>query len=151
MVSYHAYLSARRDSSFRETSLSEFIRDPDVGLQTWGEHFRSWVDQADVLITYEGLKADAFTEIQQVLEGLEIDPIKPEVLRSAIERSSFERVRQVEKDSGRHDEHRFDPEYSFARSGEVGQWRKNMNRDDVEYVEKFIQSRGLQSLIREKR
>lgn len=149
MVSYHAYLSARRDTRFREVSLSEFIRDPEVGLPAWGSHVRNWLHQADTIITYENFKSDAVSEMRRVLKSFNLEHIESDVLQAAVSLSTFERVRQFEERSGRHDEDRFDSDFKFTRSGAVGQWQHVMSESDRKYLNHLMQKWGLQSLYRE--
>jgi hypothetical protein len=86
--------------------LKQFVEDfiagrPASGWGTWAENVASWIfarRQSDkfLLLRYEDMIKDTTAELARIAEFMGIDPA-PERLQKAIERSSAERMRDLEK------------------------------------------------------
>jgi hypothetical protein len=125
MVSrYH--LVRDRLGSFDGT-FAEFIRHPSYGLDSWFRHYLSWRDRWILVLRYEDLLANPRPEFDRLLRTLRVS-CPDELVDEAIERSSFQHMRQVEQrrrptatDASR-----------FYRAGSSGQWSRYF--DDADEV-----------------
>ena len=92
----------------------------------WGEHVLSWVDGGTrdlLLVRYEDLKFDTVGELRRVLAFLGT-PVTEETLLSAVRRSEFKRMQELERE-----QHHLcptlahtDPSIPFIRSGRNAQF-----------------------------
>lgn len=129
MVSrYH--LLRDRTGTF-DGSFNEFIRDRELGIESWFRHYVSWRDHWDLVVRYEDMLAEPHREFGRLLDR--IGARCPEnLLREAVARSSFQHMQQAEKQR--------EPSVPggglFYRSGSSGQWSAYFSDDDVaHYVE----------------
>ncbi len=128
------------------TSLSEFIRDSKFGVDKWCNHVQEWISKADVVIRYEDLKRNPVLTIQRVLQELGLCHIDEYIVVQAIERSSFDRMKNAEREKGRVREDDFDTGYQFMRKGKMGEWKKRLDRDDVKYIRTLLRKSDLISI-----
>jgi len=124
--------------------LSDFIRTPVGGLDSLLTFYNIWAHEANeprdfLLLTYEDLHRDTVGEFTRLLDFLGITNYKEELVKTAVEQSSFQNMRKMEKDSsiGRNrmrprDEK--DPRTFKTREGKTGGYREHMAAEDVEYV-----------------
>lgn len=134
MVSYYQMAQATKASWGRfEGDFSTFLRHPRFGLEAWFRHYVSWQPIATTQVTYEALRGDTLTELQRVLNELNIS-VKQEVLTQAIERASFDRMQRVEKAVGIGNR-RFDETFQFVRSGKSGGWGDHFQPADLSYYQ----------------
>lgn len=131
MVSYYHFVKARKNNPF-SGSFSEFIRHPRYGLASCIDHYFSWMPITDYTIHYEKMKKDAFAEMKNAFQVLNIE-FKDDILRQAIENSSLERMRSAQKKSGLPGKERFDKSFLVARKGITGQWPDYFTQDDLTY------------------
>ncbi len=112
-----------------------------AGWGTWGENVASWVYARGarpgfLLLRYEDLKADPGRELARISEFLGI-PASPEQMRAAIERSSADRMREMEKTQGKNwvttKDKRSD--IPFVRTASVGGWKSNLQTEPVAKIE----------------
>ena len=128
-----------------ETTLEQFIQ-PFLAGETssygsWWEHAASWIgprygNPAFLLVRYEDLLADPIVETAKVAEFLGIKADE-ERLRTAVERSSADRMRQLEKQdadkwTGTKNTMK---EIPFVRSAKSGGWKESLPRPLVEEIE----------------
>ena len=108
---------------------------------TWGENVASWVYARGarpgfLLLRYEDMKAQPDRELARIAEFLGI-PASPELLRAAIERSSADRMREMEKTQGENwvttKDKRSD--IPFVRTASVGGWKTNLQTEPVAKIE----------------
>ena len=108
---------------------------------TWGENVASWVYARGarpgfLLLRYEDMKAHPDHELARIAEFLGI-PASPELLRAAIERSSADRMREMEKTQGENwvttKDKRSD--IPFVRTASVGGWKTNLQTEPVAKIE----------------
>ena len=99
---------------------------------TWGENVASWVHTRKgqpgfLLLRYEDMQEDAARELAKVARFLGIDPA-PERLAAAVERSSADRMRSMEKTQGEQwvatKDKRSD--IPFVRTATSGLWREKL-------------------------
>jgi Sulfotransferase domain len=110
-------------------------------LGSWAEHVTSWMStrhnhEGFVLIRYEDLMKDTRCELERVARLLGIEPT-PERLQRAVERSSADRMRQLENSEGgkwlptrytRQDQ-------PFVRKATSGDWKTVLPEKTVAYLE----------------
>jgi hypothetical protein len=129
MVSrYH--LLRDRVGTFNGT-FNEFMRDPELGLETWFRHYVSWRDHWGLVIRYEDMLANPQREFSRLLDEIGAD-CPEDMVRKAIERSSFQHMQDNEKQR-KPTAHQGG---LFYRSGSSGQWAGYFSDDDfAEYAD----------------
>jgi hypothetical protein len=140
MVSYYSYLNARTEKNEISSDISQFIRSKEYGLPAWYNHYISWIDKCDISITYKELKISEKIALQKILKEFEIDNISNKELSKSIERSKFDKMRRIEEDKGRPqaNDKVFNSDHKFTRKGEVGSGTKELNKNDIEYIDDFL-------------
>lgn len=134
MVSYYKFLVGLGEFS---GSISELIRSPKYGIETWVKHVHEWhggspVDLRIVFIRYEDLKLNIFATLKKMYETMGF-AIPDEVLHAAIKESSFDKMKQLQDDwnfGGRPAADNF----TFMRKGESGAWGHDLTADDEIYI-----------------
>jgi hypothetical protein len=108
---------------------------------TWGENVASWVFARSarpgfLLLRYEDMKARPEEQLGRVAEFLGIEA-SPELLKITLERSSAERMREMEKTQGKDwvttKNKRSD--IPFIRTASAGGWKTNMQAESVAKIE----------------
>jgi hypothetical protein len=112
-----------------------------AGWGTWGENVASWIYARGarpgfLLLRYEDMKARPDRELARIAEFLGI-PASPELRRTALERSSADRMREMEKTQGKDwvttKDKRSD--IPFVRTASVGGWKTNLQTEPVAKIE----------------
>lgn len=112
---------------------------PRVG--SWGDHVTSWLStrrgkEGFLLLRYEDMLADPAREMEKVAQLLGIDPTAERVAR-AVELSSAERMRRLEKEQGgkwvQTKYTRLDK--NFVRKAGSGDWREVLPAESVRVIE----------------
>lgn len=136
MVSYFEYRRALRGEHQYRGTFKDFIRDDRYGVVAWCRHVKSWLGNADAIVTYEELNTDTFGSMKRIFELLNITGVEDGILKEAIRRSEFDKIREVEEKKGPEErgKRRLMPGARFARKGTVGQWREYFDGDDLEYL-----------------
>jgi len=108
---------------------------------TWGENAASWFytrggDSRFLLVKYEALQSQAMEEMTRIAAFLGI-AASPQQLATAIERSSADRMRELEKKQGHlwsstKDTRQDKP---FVRSAKAGGWKKELPEPSVAEIE----------------
>jgi len=119
--------------------LKEFIRDPEKGVGRLMRYLNSWsghlADARSMVLTYEELHENTSGAVSRVLSflGLATDG---NLLREAIERSSFTKMQEIELKKGiaGHEYDRSDPNSRRMREGMVGGYNKHLDASDQEYI-----------------
>jgi hypothetical protein len=112
-----------------------------VGWGTWGENVASWIftrgkRKEFLLLRYEDMMKDTHRELARIAEFLDIDPA-PERLQRAIERSSADRMRELEKlesDKWVATKNRR-KDIPFVRVAKSGGWRTSLPESCVHQIE----------------
>lgn len=149
MVSYHRFLRARDHFSGVPEDLSTFLRSKDYGLPAWCKHVAEWWRHADSFVTYGDLQEDTVAAMSRILVDLDIGDVPQAILREAVERSRFDRLRALEESRGRPREPDFDDEYRFMRKGTRGEWKDLFGHRDRRYLYRSVENYELQDLWRE--
>lgn len=139
---YHHLRKARQisDDFPVETFVKRFLAGETVPHGSWGQNVMTWLTTRDgdprfLLLRYEDMLADTVRELARVVEFLQLE-VSPEQITQAVERSSADRMRRLEKMqagtnsilSGRDD-------LSFVRAATAGGWRKDLPMPMVEQIE----------------
>lgn len=126
-----------------EKFVSRFVSgDVDSIFASWGEHVASWIatrlnGRELLLLRYEDMKANPALELAKIADFLQIS-YDAEKLTRAVESSSVERMRELEK----RDEHRWigtrsrRKDVRFVRTATTGGWRSLLSEEDVAKIEK---------------
>jgi hypothetical protein len=140
---YHFSLKKRYiDSSVSlEEFVTLFIAGQTAGYGSWWEHAAGWIaarqgNPAFLLVRYEDLLSDSVTHTARIAEFLGIKA-SPERLLAAVERSSADRMRKLEKQQADHwtgtkDTRRDIP---FVRAATSGGWRQALPPGSAEQIE----------------
>jgi hypothetical protein len=144
VLSQYHYQRKRRvleDDYPLEKFVSRFLAGDVCPYGSWGENVSSWLaarsgDPNFLCIRYEDLKHDTETLVARLARHLGI-PSELAVVRQTIERSSVERMRQLEK----HEAHLWAStrdtrkDISFMRVGTSGEWQTDLPASCVSELE----------------
>jgi hypothetical protein len=127
--------------------LERYVRDFVTGtLQssdwgTWAENVGTWVAARNgrstfLLLRYEDLKANTETELAKVARFFGVEA-SPETLRQAIENSSADQLRELEKKEGKEwvTTKKKRPDIPFIGSAVAGNWKSTLPAAAVEEIE----------------
>lgn len=126
-----------------ETYINDFVSGKLISADwgTWGENVASWLytraqSSNFLLLRYEDMIADTARELARVARHLEIEAL-PERLQNAVERSSADRMREMEKQQENEwvatKKHRKD--IPFVRVARAGGWRTQLPESCVSQIE----------------
>ena len=112
-----------------------------AGWGTWGENVASWVfargaRPAFLLLRYEDMKAHPERELSRIAHFYGIEPSQ-ERLSTALERSSADRMRELEKTQGKDWVSTKDKrdDIPFIRTASAGGWKKQLKPEAVAAIE----------------
>jgi len=134
MLSYYHYLTQL--GSF-DGSLGDLIHSRNHGIKKWVDHVDGWFNKSSastrfIYIRYEDLRQDTNGTLAKIYSQLGLI-IPAEVLEQAIEKSSFERMKQLEQHYG-YGGREVEKKYSFMRVGLTGQGRLKIKQTDLEFI-----------------
>jgi hypothetical protein len=124
-----------------EQFVKRFIAGETSSYGSWWEHTASWIaarhgNPAFLLVRYEDLLADSMGETAKIAEFLGIQA-GPERLKAAVERSSVDRMRKLEKQQG--DEwsgtRNTRKEIPFVRAAKSGGWKETLPCSSADEIE----------------
>jgi hypothetical protein len=128
MVSFFHY-KKHRQKSYRG-DFADFIRHPNFGLESWFRHYTSWLPHWTLVVRYEDMKENTYTEFSRILQMFNVT-VSAEIVHRAIERSSIQNVRAIETSPD-------DPksrEQHFTRNGRTQQWCTYFSEVDLSYYD----------------
>jgi|SRR5579872_618877 len=115
-----------------EQFVNRFLRGETCPHGSWGENVSTWLmtrrkDPRFLLLRYEDMISDTPRELAKISEFLGIHPA-PQQIQQAVERSSADRMRALEKTQG----HSFSltnsrPDLPFVRVAKSGDWRSSLS------------------------
>ncbi|MGA2003983.1 MAG: sulfotransferase domain-containing protein [Terriglobales bacterium] len=124
-----------------EQFVPRFIAGGTSSYGSWWEHAASWIaarqgNPAFLLVRYEDLLSDALSETAKIAEFLGIQA-GPERLQEAIDKSSADRMRKLEKQqadqwTGTKNTRK---EIPFVRAAKSGGWKETLPAHSVEEIE----------------
>lgn len=146
VVSYHHFQKKYRqiaDDYPLAVYASDFVSGRLISASwgTWGENVGSWVgarlgSPRFLLLRYEDLISDTVRELERSCNFLGIDP-NPLLLSETVERSSADRLRELEQRQGDRWVSTKDkrPDIPFVGSAEVGGWKSRLPPEAVDAIE----------------
>ena len=138
---YHRKLRKIEDDSPLETFVTRFLAGETCPHGSWGQNIATWLYTSEgsprfLLLRYEDLIADTAKELSKVAKFLQF-PAGPELIAQAVERSSADRMRSLEKvqtdKNGLVKGSRKD--LSFVRAAGSGGWRSELPASMVARIE----------------
>jgi hypothetical protein len=138
---YHRKIRKIEDDSPIEKFVTRFLAGETCPHGSWGQNIATWLytsegDPRFLLLRYEDLVADTARELSKVVDFLHLSA-GPEEIAQAVERSSADRMRELEKaqkdKNGLFKGSRND--MSFVRAAGSGGWRKGLPAPMVAKIE----------------
>ncbi len=124
-----------------EDFVHRFIAGQTAGYGSWWEHAAGWIaarhgNPAFLLVRYEDLLTDSIAETARIAEFLGIHA-GDERLKAAVERSSADRMRNLEKQQADHwtGTRNTRPDIPFVRAAASGGWKQALPVRSVEEIE----------------
>lgn len=136
-----------RIGSFQGT-LTDFVRQSSASVTPFVDYLNSWAgylnnaSENHLLITYENLHTSIEETVSKVLDFLNL-PCEKEQLKSAIELSTFARMKKIEISKGFPNPNiQFNANNALrAREGAVGGFTKHLNEDDIAFIRAELKER----------
>ena len=136
---YHRKIRKIADDSPIEKFVTRFLAGETCPHGSWGQNIATWLYTSEgspryLQLRYEDLIADTPRELAKVASFLNL-PTSPELMAQAVERSSADRMRQLEKqqDHGLYRNSRKD--MTFVRAAGSGGWRKDLPMEQAARIE----------------
>lgn len=134
MVSYYWFLKMLGDWT---EDLHQLIHSPTYGIEAWCRHVQGWVERTSVanridFIRFEDMKVDALQVVTRIYTRLG-QTIPEEVLKQAIELSSFENMKKMEAEYNHGGDFRF-PGFKFFRKGKSGDYHTDISKEDLIFI-----------------
>lgn len=150
----HWFAVTRRGGGYRG-SLSDFLRDPEAGLERAMLFNLFWKERLDLggggaggglTLSYEGLHADTAVELERAVAFLRGPAVPEEKLRRAVAAGRFENMHAVESSGlGARlygdvlaPDDPADPESFKTREGRVGGWRRHFSPADAAFADALL-------------
>jgi hypothetical protein len=136
---YHRKIRKIDDDSPIEKFVTRFLAGETCPHGSWGQNVATWLYTSEgnpryLLLRYEDLIADTPRELAKVVSFLKL-PATPEQIAEAVERSSADRMRKLEKEQQHGLYKGSRPEMSFVRAAGSGGWRKDLPMNQVARLE----------------
>ncbi len=144
------YYQARKRRGVYVGSLSDFIRDERLGIDSvvdfmnvWAGYIKENPDKT-LLVSYEQLHTDTVSTVRRVLDFMNLNMVDDDTIRSAVAFASFENLRKLEA-SGYFNEDILrpadpnDPNSYKVRKGKIGSYLEELSPEDIEYVERAVE------------
>jgi hypothetical protein len=149
MVSYFLFRKSLVNDEYKY-SFKKFIRDEKYGIKKWISHFTDWKKHATVILRYEDLRKNTFQNFKNVLNQLQIYNIEDDVIKLSIKKSNINNIQRIETEKGkdRKAQLKHKTSFKFARSGEINQWPKYFNKDDLEYMIQILENNKQDEIAR---
>ena len=137
---YHRKLRKIDDDYPIENFVTRFLAGQTCPHGSWGQNVMTWLYTSEgsprfLLLRYEDLIADAARELRKVADFLALSA-SPEQIAQAVERSSADRMRELEKGQVQHSLFKGSRnDLSFVRAAGSGGWRKDLPAPQVARIE----------------
>ncbi len=137
---YHRKLRKIEDDYPIERFVTRFLAGETCPHGSWGQNVATWLYTSEgnprfLLLRYEDLIADAARELRKAVDFLALSA-SPEQIAQAVERSSADRMRQLEKGPVQHSLFKGTRnDLSFVRAAGSGGWRKDLPAPQVARIE----------------
>ncbi len=142
--------STKRKNIFSGT-ISDFIRNNRHGIRKIVEFHKNWHKATEylhnfLLIRYEDLQKNTFTEMKKILNFLEKSNISDEKIKETIEFAKFDNMQKLEKQGyfknnfgeGLVPGNKNDTNSFKTRRGKVGGYKDTLSASDIEYCNKIL-------------
>jgi Sulfotransferase domain len=134
MVSYYWFLKML--GGWNE-DLHHLIHSRAYGIEAWCRHIQGWVERTSVanridFIRYEDMKVDPLQVVTRIYTRLG-QRVPEEILKQAIELSSFENMQKLEAEYNHGGDFRF-PGFKFFRKGKSGDYRTEISDGDLKFI-----------------
>lgn len=151
IVSHFFQITKRRKKECPE-SISDFIRDPKWGIDNvvyfYNEWHKVWPNVSQrILLTYENLQKDCYTEFGRLLRFFSI-AIEDDIVRDVVNHCSFDNMRQIEHRMSIKKPNKIgylgagdieDFESYKVRRGKIGGYVDYLSTEDIKYLEERIE------------
>jgi len=147
----HWFSETRRMAKY-SGSLSDFLRDPDEGLEPAMRFNLLWKERLEragkgLILTYEALHADTAGELARAVAFLGGRAVRDEALREAVAAGRFENMRAVEttgRGFGLYGDalapgDPADPDSFKTREGSIGGWRRHFSPADAAFADALLE------------
>ena len=138
---YHRKIRKIEDDSPMEKFVTRFLAGETCPHGSWGQNVSTWLTTSEgnprfLLLRYEDLVADTARELAKVVAFLDLSA-GPEQIAQAVERSSADRMRQLEKRQPDKNElmKGSRKDLSFVRAAGSGGWRSDLPAPMVARIE----------------
>jgi len=138
---YHRKIRKIEDDSPMEKFVTRFLAGETCPHGSWGQNVSTWLTTSEgnprfLLLRYEDLVADTARELAKVVAFLDLSA-GPERIAQAVERSSADRMRQLEKRQPDKNElmKGSRKDLSFVRAAGSGGWRSDLPAPMVARIE----------------
>jgi len=138
---YHRKIRKIEDDSPMEKFVTRFLAGETCPHGSWGQNVSTWLTTSEgnprfLLLRYEDLVADTARELAKVVAFLDLSA-GPERIAQAVERSSADRMRQLEKRQPDKNElmKGSRKDLSFVRAAGSGGWRSDLPAPMVAQIE----------------
>lgn len=155
MVSSYYQAIKRQDDVF-DGSLSDFVRDPKLGIGKLVDYQNTWLHQQDhfddfLVITYEEMKHDAEKTLTSIVQFLNAHHVKKWKIKRAVKLFRFENMKLMEKSSILKMRYgkplkpgKVSDQNSFkVRKGKVKGYKDILSSKDIEYCNHVIRKKQL--------
>jgi 8-oxo-dGTP pyrophosphatase MutT (NUDIX family) len=141
IVSWYFHQAFRRNRY--DKNLSDFLKKSRGGFETIIEYYNIWLKYIKnpnfLLVKYEDLSKNPKKEIQKILTFLEIKGIRQGLIKKSIKESSFEKMKEMEKNNVFGVKRLMpkdvkDPRSFKVRSGKVGSYKKYLSKKEIEIL-----------------
>ena len=148
IVSLYFQATKRRIKRNFEGDISSFLRQEKGSLDTLIAWYNMWAENRNIpsklqLVRYEEMHNNAEGELRKILDFVDLQAIDDEVVKTAVEYSRFENMRNLETND-KLGSHRLRPgkvgdvDSYKVRKGKVGGYVESLNSSDVEYIDQKI-------------
>lgn len=115
--------------------LEQYILSDDIWPAVWNVHVGQWVNYSHsnnvLIVRYEEMLSNTEEQIRNILAFLGLGNIDQNTIIQAVERSSFERMRKIEKEEGFWRPLKGD---EFMRRGKPDGWRKEVSQSILDKI-----------------
>lgn len=117
--------------------IKTLIRSKALGVTAWCEHVRGWMEDSSVAtrfiyIRYEDLKINPLKTLKRIYGFIGYD-IEDDILLSAIDKSSFEKMKGLENDYG-YGGRDIARQLNFMRKGKTSCWQNEIAEAELNYI-----------------
>lgn len=155
LVSYY-FQQVKRDKNYQGT-LSDFIRDEKFGINKLLRFNNLWYQNRHLLrdfmvLSYEEIRADTVGCLTKMLTFMGVQDLKVGVVEAAVEFSSFNNMKELEKQNYWQNHNRAqmvqarntkDEDSYKTRRGKIGGYADYLSAEDIEYINQaIVEQRG---------